>query len=181
DVRLAKGCPDLWKVLLVEPWTPGHAPVAGVYQPAPVLGGSCASRPLPDAYVPLRRNDRIVGMTPWSAYRFTASSPMPSAAKKMAWSVRDNGWSCVARTAVAAPSWLRASRLAPSSVIRRRGDRDTWAPPRLEPYVRTRDQEVRCGCDSLPERVVTVGPQRYRHVNRCDLSTALQSRMFSLR
>ena len=49
EVRLAKGCPDLWNVLLVEPWTPGHAPVASVYQPAPVFGGAWVSRPLPDA------------------------------------------------------------------------------------------------------------------------------------
>ena len=32
-VRLANGCPFRWKVLFVEPWTPGHAPVARVYQP----------------------------------------------------------------------------------------------------------------------------------------------------
>ncbi len=48
-VRLANGCPDLWKVLFVEPWTPGQAPVASVYQPAPVFGGAWVSRPLPDA------------------------------------------------------------------------------------------------------------------------------------
>ncbi len=30
-----------WNVLLVEPWTPAHAPVATVYQPAPVLVGAC--------------------------------------------------------------------------------------------------------------------------------------------
>src|SRR6188768_2892280 len=39
-VRLLKVSPFLWKVLFVEPWTPGHAPVASVYQPAPVLGGA---------------------------------------------------------------------------------------------------------------------------------------------
>jgi hypothetical protein len=48
-VRLANGCPDLWNVLLVEPWTPGQAPVASVYQPAPVFGGAWVSRPLPEA------------------------------------------------------------------------------------------------------------------------------------
>jgi hypothetical protein len=30
-VRLANGCPLTWKVLLVEPWTAGQAPVASVY------------------------------------------------------------------------------------------------------------------------------------------------------
>ena len=54
--------PDLWNVLFVEPWTPGHAPVAIVYQPAPVFGGAWVSRPLPVAKVPLRRKPRIVGM-----------------------------------------------------------------------------------------------------------------------
>ena len=44
--------PFLWNVLLVDAWTPGHAPVASVYHPAPVFGGACVSRPLPDALVP---------------------------------------------------------------------------------------------------------------------------------
>ena len=34
-VRFANGWPLRWNVLLVEPWTPGHAPVARLYQPAP--------------------------------------------------------------------------------------------------------------------------------------------------
>ncbi len=42
----------MWNVLLVEPWTPGHAPVASVYQPAPVFGGAWVSSPLPEADVP---------------------------------------------------------------------------------------------------------------------------------
>ena len=44
-VRFANGWPLRWKVLLVEPWTPGHAPVARLYQPAPVLGGAWVRRP----------------------------------------------------------------------------------------------------------------------------------------
>ena len=39
EVRLANGWPLMWNVLFVEPWTPGHAPVASEYQPAPVFGG----------------------------------------------------------------------------------------------------------------------------------------------
>jgi len=35
-------------VLFVEPWTPGHAPVASEYQPAPVLGGACVRSPFWD-------------------------------------------------------------------------------------------------------------------------------------
>ena len=37
-VRFANGWPFRWNVLFVEPWTPGHAPVARLYQPAPVFG-----------------------------------------------------------------------------------------------------------------------------------------------
>src|SRR6478752_2060275 len=106
---------------------------------------------------------------------------MPSAAKKIAWSLRDEGWPFVASTAVAAPSWLRTSRLAPTRVIRRRDDRDTWAPPRLEPTFGRAFLGPRGECGSLPGRVFTVGRQRYRRVNRCDLSTALQSRSFTVR
>ena len=39
-VRFANGWPLIWKVLFVEPWTPGQAPVARLYQPAPVFGGA---------------------------------------------------------------------------------------------------------------------------------------------
>src|SRR6185436_3443782 len=38
-VRFPNGWPLMWNVLLVEPWTPGHAPVARLYQPAPVVCG----------------------------------------------------------------------------------------------------------------------------------------------
>ena len=74
----------MWKVLLVEPWTPGHAPVARLYQPAPVFGGAWVSRPLPLADVPFFRNDDIVGSRPFAAYFATRSWRMPSAAKKTA-------------------------------------------------------------------------------------------------
>ncbi len=66
-VRLAKGWPFLWNVLFVEPCTPGQAPVASVYQPAPVFGGACVSMPLPDALVPFLRKFAMVGMTPCAA------------------------------------------------------------------------------------------------------------------
>ena len=56
-----KTAPFLWNVLLVEPWTPGHAPVASEYQPAPVFGGAWVRMPLPVALVPWRRNEFIVG------------------------------------------------------------------------------------------------------------------------
>ena len=52
----------MWNVLLVEPWTPGQAPVASLYQPAPVFGGAWVSRPLPAAFAPFLRNVAIVGM-----------------------------------------------------------------------------------------------------------------------
>jgi hypothetical protein len=45
DVEFANVEPLMWNVLLVEPWTPGHVPVASVNQPAPVFGGACVSRP----------------------------------------------------------------------------------------------------------------------------------------
>ena len=84
-VRLVpNGSPFLWNVLLVEPVTPGHAPVAIVYQPAPVLGGAWVSMPSPRALTPFLRNFRIVGITPWSAYFSTRSWRMPSEAKKTA-------------------------------------------------------------------------------------------------
>ena len=76
--------PFLWNVLLVDPWTPGQAPVARVYQPAPVFGGACVSRPFPVALIPDLRNPAIVGITPAAAYFSTMSWRMPSAAKNTA-------------------------------------------------------------------------------------------------
>ena len=81
---LANVPPLMWNVLFVEPWTPGHAPVAREYQPAPVLGGASVRRPLPVAWAPFLRNDAIVGMRPWAAYFATRSWRMPSATKKTA-------------------------------------------------------------------------------------------------
>ena len=63
----AKVAPLVWKVLLVEPVTAGHAPVASVNQPAPVLGGAWVRRPLPEAVVPVRSRVRMVGIAPESA------------------------------------------------------------------------------------------------------------------
>src|SRR6478609_1804886 len=83
-VRLASGWVLIANVLLVEPVTPGHAPVAIVYQPAPVFGGAWVSMPSPRALTPFLRNFRIVGITPWSAYFSTRSWRMPSEAKKTA-------------------------------------------------------------------------------------------------
>ena len=74
----------MWNVLLVEPWTPGHAPVASEYQPAPVFGGAWVRRPSPVAFAPFLRNEAIVGMTPSAAYFATRSWRKPSAAKKTA-------------------------------------------------------------------------------------------------
>ena len=76
--------PLMWNVLFVEPWTPGHAPVARLYQPAPVFGGACVSMPLPEAFVPFFRKSAIVGISPWAAYFSTRSWRMPSAAKNTA-------------------------------------------------------------------------------------------------
>jgi hypothetical protein len=68
DVELPNGWPLMWNVLFVEPWTPGQAPVARVYQPAPVFGGAWVRRPPPVAEAPFLRKSAIVGMTPWPAY-----------------------------------------------------------------------------------------------------------------
>ena len=71
----------MWKVLLVEPCTPGHAPVVSVNQPAPVFGGACVSRPWSEAFVPCRSSSRKPGVSPSSAYCSTASWRRPSEAK----------------------------------------------------------------------------------------------------
>src|SRR4051794_10034560 len=83
-VRLANGCPFTGNVLFVDPCTPGHAPVASEYQPAPVFGGACVSSPPPAAETPLRRNCFIVGIPPWSTYFATRSCRSPSEVKKTA-------------------------------------------------------------------------------------------------
>src|SRR6476619_8359715 len=43
DREVPNGCPLMWNVLLVEPVTAGHAPVASEYHPAPVFGGAWVS------------------------------------------------------------------------------------------------------------------------------------------
>src|SRR5215213_1279170 len=63
-VRLAKGWPLRWNVLLVEPCTPDHAPVARLYQPAPVLGGAWVNRPPPLAATPERSSRANPGTAP---------------------------------------------------------------------------------------------------------------------
>ena len=75
------GSPFLWNVLLVEPWTPGHAPVASVNQPAPVFGGACVIRPWSEARAPCLSSSRKPGVTPWSAYFSTDCCIRPSEAK----------------------------------------------------------------------------------------------------
>src|SRR5215475_747761 len=46
DVELLNDAsPVRWNVLFVEPCSPGHVPVANVYQPTPVLGGNAWTRP----------------------------------------------------------------------------------------------------------------------------------------
>jgi hypothetical protein len=70
--------PLMWNVLFVEPWTPGHAPVVSVNQPAPVFGGAWVSRPLREAKAPWRNMSRKPGSRPWSAYLATWSWRMPS-------------------------------------------------------------------------------------------------------
>ncbi len=52
EVRLANGAPLMWNVLFSDPVTAGHAPVAIVYQPAPVLVGAWVYMPLPSATAP---------------------------------------------------------------------------------------------------------------------------------
>ena len=82
EVEFANAPPLMWKVLFVEPWTAGHAPVASVNQPAPVFGGAWVRRPWPEAYAPLRSSSRKPGVTFSSEYFSTASCRRPSDAKK---------------------------------------------------------------------------------------------------
>src|SRR6478609_3574892 len=72
-VRLANGWPLMWNVLFVDPVTAGHAPVANEYQPAPVLGGACVSRPLSVPDTPFLKKLAIVGSNPCAAYCATRS------------------------------------------------------------------------------------------------------------
>jgi hypothetical protein len=76
-----------WKVLLVDPCTPGHAPVARLYQPAPVFGGDWVSSPPLSADAPFCKNSRIVGIKIWPAKLDTRSCRKPSEAKNSTLSV----------------------------------------------------------------------------------------------
>ena len=51
----------------MDPCTPGQAPVARLYQPAPVFGGACVSSPPPAALAPERSSFAIVGIAPFAA------------------------------------------------------------------------------------------------------------------
>ena len=71
----------MWKVLLVEPVTPGHAPVASVNQPAPVFGGAWVSRPWSEAFVAVAQQLAEARRVAVVAYSSTASWRRPSEAK----------------------------------------------------------------------------------------------------
>ena len=101
-VERVKSVPLMWKVLFVVPVTPGHAPLASVFQPAPVLGGAWVSSPLPDAFAPRRRSSRMPGIRPCAAYFSTASWRMPSAANSSTLSLGAAAAPC------AAPRWASA-------------------------------------------------------------------------
>jgi hypothetical protein len=94
-VRLANGSLCLWKVLLVEPCTPGQAPVAIVYQPAPVFGGAWVSMPPLSADAPRRSMSAKAGTLRSAAYRSTMSCRSPSAANSSTGSdLCRSGWLC---------------------------------------------------------------------------------------
>src|SRR5215218_6525496 len=112
DVKLVareKSVPVWWKVLLVEPCWPGQAPVASVYQPAPVLGGKPWVRPL-RPWTPRRFSSRRLGMAPPAANRSTRSGRMPSAENRIA--------GCSAGGAAAAATDARAGAAVASSAPR---------------------------------------------------------------
>ena len=125
EVLLANVLPLMWNVLLVEPWTPGQAPVARLYQPAPVLGGASVSRPSPVADAPCLRNEAIVGIRPWAAYFSTWSWRMPSDANRTAES--DAGALPGGGFATAGAATLDARRpaTANTNIDRRIGERIT--------------------------------------------------------
>src|SRR5688572_5244449 len=127
-VRFVNGWPLMWNVLFVEPWTPGQAPVANVYQPEPVFGGAWVSRPLPEAIAPDRMNEFIVGMRPCRAYLRTRSWRSPSEAKNTAESLSGGGGApaTVAGTTIAPVSRAIALRSAKTRV---RAVEATGAPP----------------------------------------------------
>ena len=64
--------------------TPGHAPVASVYQPAPVFGGAWVSSPSPGPRRPSSGSCPWSAAAPLAAYLATRSWRRPSAAKNSA-------------------------------------------------------------------------------------------------
>src|SRR5688572_11978544 len=86
-VRLLKlASPVRWKVLFVDPCSPGPVPDARVYHPTPVLGGKACVRPF-SPFTPAAYIASYVGIAPSSTNRSTRSGRMPSEAKKIALSV----------------------------------------------------------------------------------------------
>src|SRR5262245_12225304 len=67
DVRLENVSPERKKVLLVEPCSLGHVPVAIVYHPTPVLGGNACSMPF-SPITPCRISCAYAGIAPAAAY-----------------------------------------------------------------------------------------------------------------
>src|SRR5689334_1311400 len=108
-VALENVVPLMWNVLLVEPCTPGHAPVARLYHPAPVFGGACVSRPFPAAWVPFFRNSwRVLCLS--VTYLSIRSCRNPSDAK-------NTNLSAVAADRAAAPGLSDEADSAPSVAV----------------------------------------------------------------
>ena len=117
DVRLLNvPSPTRWKVLLVEPCSPGHVPEAIVCQPTPVFGGKPWSMPFCPS-TPFFISSRMVGMTLASAYFWTRSGRIPSAANMI--TVLTSGGAAFARFApcFAAPAVPTATRRMATSAI----------------------------------------------------------------
>ncbi len=167
--------PFVWNVLFVEPCTPGHAPVASEYHPAPVFGGACVSNPLPDADVPRRSRRFIVEKKP--AYFGIRSWRRPSAAKNTAFGVFGAKDVSEIGAAAGAPAGTAAdarptgtvSKLAASAnarsetTLRERTDTRrevTGEPPRARPTSGRRPS----GC--TPERKGLIHRRVLRHGRR---------------
>jgi hypothetical protein len=113
EVRLLKLLsPVRWNVLFVEPCSPGHVPVASVYQPTPVLGGKPWSKPF-WPFTPFAMSPAIVGIWPCAAYLSTRSGLMPSEENRTTLFASGAAGACSA--AVAAPPMAKAAS-TPSAV-----------------------------------------------------------------